>query len=66
MKVEIYADQLQAERQLRFYEEHIGLVNRFDHKYHTYGCEDFDDSEFWAYNIDQAEQLGYRPCPKCR
>jgi len=65
MRVEVFADKLQAERQLKFYEENIGLISE-NNKYHTYGCEDFDDSSFWGYNVEQAEALGYRPCPKCR
>lgn len=66
MRVETYADLLQAKRQLHFYENYIGLVNEYDNRYHTYGCEKFNDAKFWAYNIDQAEQLGYCPCSKCR
>ena len=61
-----YADLLQAQRETNFYKEYIGLVNEGDRTYHTYGCEDFDNSYFYAYNVDQAENRGYRPCQKCR
>lgn len=65
-KIKIFADQLQAQRQLQFYEDCIGLIDESDKRYHAYGCEDFDDTFFWGYNVEQLEQMGYRPCPKCR
>lgn len=33
--------------------------------YHTYDCEDFSRSSFWAYSRKLAESNGYRPCPTC-
>lgn len=36
--------------------------------YHKYGCthrDIFKTTTFWAYNIEAAKQLGYRPCPYC-
>ena len=33
--------------------------------YHTYDCEDFGKSGFWAYSRKLAEANSYKPCPKC-
>jgi len=34
--------------------------------YHTYGCEYFDDSYFWAYNKEQViNNSSYTKCPYC-
>lgn len=52
-------------RALNFYKEYASLVNENTKKYHTYGCDDFDASSFWIYNINAAEQKGYYACPKC-
>jgi len=52
-------------RALNFYKEYASLVNENSKKYHTYGCDDFDISSFWIYNINAAEQKGYYACPKC-
>ncbi len=64
--VEMYAHRLEAERAVSFYEEYVVFISDGSNRYHTYGCESFDDSTFWAYNIDQAIDLGYRPCSKCQ
>ncbi len=50
---------------LEFYEEYAVLVNENSKKYHKYGCDDFDSSSFWIYNINAAEQKGYYACSKC-
>ncbi|MFI3313709.1 MAG: hypothetical protein R3Y62_07455 [Eubacteriales bacterium] len=33
--------------------------------YHKYGCSEFNDSSFWAYNRSLAETNGNSPCPYC-
>lgn len=33
--------------------------------YHTYDCENFAKSSFWAYSRKLAEAQGFRPCPVC-
>lgn len=33
--------------------------------YHTYDCEKFTKSNFWAYSRKLAERNGYDPCPTC-
>ncbi len=33
--------------------------------YHTYDCESFSKSNFWAYSRKLAESNGYKPCPVC-
>lgn len=51
---------------LQFYEKHVVVVSDDGtNLYHKYGCEDFDDSSFWAYNVEKAEQLGYIPHKGC-
>lgn len=50
-----------------FMDKHIAfVVNKEGNVYHTYDCQYFKEAEsFWAYNVNQAENLGYRPCKKC-
>lgn len=33
--------------------------------YHKYECNRFKGDYFWAFNIDQAISMGYKPCPIC-
>ena len=33
--------------------------------YHSYDCEHFTKSKFWAYSRRLAEANGYHPCPLC-
>ena len=58
-------DNLTDKWALKFYEEYAALVNENSKKYHKYGCDDFDSSSFWIYNINAAEQKGYYACSKC-
>lgn len=52
---------------LWFYEEYVVVVpDDGSELYHTYGCDHFDDSYFWAFNLAAAEQKGYAPCPYCQ
>jgi len=49
-----------------FYEEHAVCVSGNNPNiYHKYGCILFDDSEFWIFNIEYADYMGYEPCPYC-
>lgn len=51
---------------IEFYHEHV--VFRSDdgtELYHKYGCPQLDTSEFWAYNTEYAESLGFKPCNFC-
>ncbi len=48
-----------------FTDQHIALIVPRTPYYHTYDCEEFDRSNFIAYNIKSAENRGYRPCPLC-
>lgn len=48
-----------------FYDEHAVCVSNINDFYHKYGCSKFDDSEFWIFNVEYAEYLGYEPCPYC-
>lgn len=62
---ELRYDSWRNYRTLNFYKDYAVLVNEYSDYYHTYGCEDFDESAFWIYNINAAEQEGYYACPKC-
>lgn len=50
---------------IEFFDKYAVLVNENSRKYHKYGCEDFDTSSFWIYNINAAEDKGYYACPEC-
>lgn len=44
----------------------IGFINTDNKYYHTYGCSYFTTSKPWiAYNVSNARQNGYTPCPHC-
>lgn len=58
-------DYIIATNHLEFYEKYAVLVNENSNKYHKYGCDDFDESYFWIFNIDYAKQQGYYACSKC-
>ena len=49
-----------------FTDAHIAWIVPRTPYYHTCDCEEFDKSEFIAYNIKSAENRGYRPCPVCQ
>lgn len=56
----------QNRNKLDFFDEYIVLVEDDNTNwYHKYECYRFKQRDFWAYNIDQAENLGYEPCPNC-
>ncbi len=51
-----------------FLEKNIAIVIEGDKKkvYHSYGCSQIPSTyKFWAYNINAAEDKGYKPCPYC-
>lgn len=47
-----------------FLDEHIAIILEDGNYYHTYDCDYFTGS-FWAYNTENAENEGYKPCPHC-
>ena len=49
---------------LQFYEKYCAIVPEYSKIYHTYDCDEWEGT-FWMYNINAAENYGYRPCPKC-
>ena len=56
----------QSREKLKFFDEYIVMVeDDTTNLYHKYECYRFKGEDFWAYNIDQAENLGYEPCPNC-
>lgn len=59
--------ELQQNRdKLEFFDEYVVFVEDDNtNLYHKYECHRFKAEEFWAYNIDKADNLGYEPCPYC-
>ena len=54
------------ERVYNFCNDHVVVVSDDGSRtYHKIGCFYFDDSYFWAYNTEKAQQLGYSPCSFC-
>ncbi len=52
--------------ELAFWEEHAVIVSDDGKRYyHRYQCTAWDGYDFWIYNIEAAEQKGYKPCPEC-
>jgi len=43
----------------------VFVENNGSGHYHTYDCEDFSKSNFWAYSRKLAEAQGFNPCPTC-
>lgn len=49
-----------------FCNDHVVVVSDDGTRnYHKCDCPYFDDSYFWAYNTELAEQKGYHPCSYC-
>lgn len=50
-----------------FYENHACIVSSVaGEKYHRYSCQYVDNfTEFYIFNINYAESLGYEPCSVC-
>ena len=54
------------ENRLAFYDSVVVFVeNDGTDYYHKYECNKFIGNDFWAYNVEYAEYLGYTACPKC-
>lgn len=58
---------LTLSEQTDFMDQYMGIVvqNMKDGYYHTYNCPDLVWDTFWGYNVNAAEQKGYKPCPTC-
>lgn len=48
-----------------FYHSYVAICDDDSDYYHTYECSDWKQDSFYLYNIENAESLGYKPCPKC-
>lgn len=49
-----------------FMDSYVVFVQNDDSRvYHTYDCESFTKSNFWAYSRKLAESNGFDPCPIC-
>ena len=44
----------------------VFVENNGSNLYHTYDCDDFTKSNFWAYSRKLAESQGFNPCPTCK
>lgn len=56
----------QGREKLDFFDEHIVMVEDDNtNLYHKYECYRFKGNDFWVYNVENAEYLGYEPCPEC-
>lgn len=54
------------EQKLEFFDEYVVFVeDDGTNLYHKYECDKFKGDYFWAYNTDQAIDIGYEPCPRC-
>ncbi len=49
-----------------FYDACVVFVGNSNQYYHSYDCYDLDLSYFYAFNSENAEVQGYRPCPYCQ
>ena len=64
--LELQQELIQDHAKANFLDEYIVMVEDDNTDlYHKYECYRFKGRDFWAYNIDQAENLGYEPCPNC-
>lgn len=65
----VYTLSQQVEKMQRVYDfcnDHIVVVSDDGTRtYHKVQCFYFDDSYFWAYNLEAAQQQGYKPCSFC-
>lgn len=53
-------------QKLDFFDEYVVFVeDDGTNLYHKYDCYRFKGDYFWAYNTDQAIDIGYEPCPRC-
>lgn len=61
------------EKQLNEYEDLVNFIDDYvvfveddgSNQYHKYECYKFTGDYFWAYNIEAAEDYGYKKCPIC-
>ena len=58
-----YEDEL---KKIDFFDEYVVFVEDDGTSYyHKYECHRFVGAYFWAYNIEKAIDIGYKPCPIC-
>lgn len=54
------------EEKIAFFDEYVVFVeDDGTSQYHEYDCYRFKGDYFWAYNIEQAIDRGFKPCPIC-
>ena len=54
-----------VEVQLDFYKDNAVFVTRTGDCYHRLMCPSISGKEYWIYNIENAEVMGFRPCEIC-
>lgn len=60
--------QKKLEEEIAFYDKYIVFIpNDGTNVYHQYKCEVFQTSnkDWWAYNVEKAKVMNYKPCSKC-
>lgn len=48
-----------------FYHHGACVVTTEGYRYHRYGCYHIEGRDYWIYNVENAERLGYTPCLDC-
>lgn len=51
--------------ELSFWQESAVIVTTEGKKYHHYGCGHIEGRDYYIYNIENAEAMGYTPCLDC-
>ena len=63
---ELKTDAKEYKTKAEFMDKYVVFVeNNNSRVYHTYSCEDFSRSNFWAYSRKLAENNGFSPCETC-
>lgn len=55
----------QQSHELEFWKKYAVIVVENSEKYHTYGCQYIKGKDFWIYNKENADLLGYEPRSIC-
>lgn len=61
-----WAERQELQEKADFLDTYVVLVeDDGTNLYHQYGCSRFKMDEFWAFNVDYAQYMGYTACPYC-
>ncbi|MBR5583536.1 MAG: hypothetical protein IKW21_03320 [Lachnospiraceae bacterium] len=53
------------EEEYSFYENFAVCIDVGEKVYHKYNCIHFDAENYYIFNTEYAEYMGYSPCPSC-